>query len=68
LQRSYKEYKDILPAYKQAEAYRADALEKTEQIKKLQDQLAGAAKTNGVDGVNDAAYWKDKYDNLLSNI
>ena len=58
----------MLPAYKQAEAYRTDALEKTEQIKKLQDQLAGAAKTNGVGGGNDAAYWKDKYDNLLSNI
>jgi hypothetical protein len=70
VQRSYKEYKDMLPAYKQAEQLRKSALEKDDQIKGLILELstAKASQTNGIGSGGDATYWKDKYDGLLSSI
>ncbi|CAO2651834.1 Nn.00g001170.m01.CDS01 [Neocucurbitaria sp. VM-36] len=68
--RSYKEYKDILPIYKQANQYRKDALDKEDVIMGLKLELS-AAKTfqsNGVGAGGDAAYWKDKYESLLSSV
>jgi hypothetical protein len=72
-QRSYKEYKEMLPAYKQADQYRLDTLKKGEEIQSLQAELsaAKASRFNGVaagaGGGGDAAYWKTKYDTLLSS-
>ena len=60
----------MIPTYKQAEQYRQTAEHQTEQIKGLQAELseAKAAQSNGVGAGGDAAYWKDKYDNLLASI
>ncbi|ENI09207.1 hypothetical protein COCC4DRAFT_56729 [Bipolaris maydis ATCC 48331] len=55
--RSYKEYKEMLPTYKQAEQYRKYALDREETIKGLQKELiaAKASQNNG-----DTTYWKNK--------
>jgi chromosome segregation ATPase len=63
--RSYQEYKDMLPAYKQAEQYRKNALDKEETIKGLQRELT-AAKASHNNG--DANYWKNKYETLLASV
>lgn len=71
LQRSYKEYKDMLPTYKEAEKHRQDAREKDLQIVDLKHQLAAAkaSQSNGVGAAgSDSAYWKQKYEMLLSTI
>lgn len=61
----------MIPTYKAAEKYRQDAHEKESQINDLKFQLA-AAKASQSKGVgaagDDAAYWKQKYEKLLSNI
>ncbi|EUC31628.1 hypothetical protein COCCADRAFT_6510 [Bipolaris zeicola 26-R-13] len=63
--RSYKEYKDMLPTYRQAEQYRKDALDREETIKGLQKELiaAKASQNNG-----DTTYWKNKYETLLATV
>lgn len=63
--RSYKEYKDMLPTYKQAEQYRKDALDREKTIKSLQKELitAKASQNNG-----DTTYWKNKYETLLATV
>ncbi|KAJ4376139.1 hypothetical protein N0V83_001420 [Neocucurbitaria cava] len=68
--RSYEEYNEILPTYKKAEEYRKEALEKEDLIMgiKLELSAAQAAKSNGVLAGSDAAYWKDKYESLLSSV
>ncbi|KAJ4993250.1 hypothetical protein SVAN01_01225 [Stagonosporopsis vannaccii] len=70
--RSYKEYKDMLPKCKEAEKYQKDVQEKQLQIDDLQKQLASAKATpsNGVSAatVSDTAYWKQKYETLLSSL
>jgi hypothetical protein len=70
VQRSYKEYKDMLPTYKQAEQIRIAAEKKDEKIKGLELQLsaARALQINGVGTGGDASYWKNKYEGLLSSI
>lgn len=69
-QRSYKEYKDILPTYKLAEKYRFAAEDAERQIKTLREDLASAraSQSNGASSGGDGAYWKNKYDGLLANI
>lgn len=63
----------MLPAYKQADSYRVDALNKAQEIQKLRAELFAtkASQSNGVaagaGGGADAAYWKTKYDTLLSS-
>ncbi|KAJ4308783.1 hypothetical protein N0V94_009207 [Neodidymelliopsis sp. IMI 364377] len=69
--RSYQEYKDMLPTYKQAEKHRQDAREKESEINNLKLQLAAAkvSQSNGVASAGgDTAYWKQKYETLLSNV
>ncbi|KAF1849490.1 uncharacterized protein K460DRAFT_305703 [Cucurbitaria berberidis CBS 394.84] len=68
--RSYKEYQEMLPTYKQAEQYRKDALHKEDVIKGLKLELIAAktSQSNGVGANGDANYWKDKYESLLSTI
>jgi hypothetical protein len=70
VQRSYKEYKDMLPAYKKSEQLRQAVAVKEEEIKNLQLQLINAktSQSNGVGTGGDAAFWKNKYDGLLSSI
>lgn len=60
----------MLPTYKQAEQLRQVAEQQNEQIKNLKAELsdAKASQSNGVGAGGDAAYWKDKYDNLLASI
>ena len=58
--------------YNDAEKHRADASKKAAQIVELEHQLA-AAKHEKSDGVGsaagaDVAYWKNKYETLLSSI
>lgn len=58
--------------YNDAEKHRADASKKAAQIVELERQLA-AAKHEKSDGVGsaagaDVAYWKNKYETLLSSI
>lgn len=70
-QRSYQEWKDILPKSKAAERYRQDAHDKDMQITDFKHQLATAkaSQTNGVGTAGgDSAYWKGKYENLLASI
>jgi hypothetical protein len=69
-QRSYKEYKDMLPTYKQAEQLRTDVDKKDHEIKTLKAQLstAKASQSNGVGAGGDATYWKKKYDGLLASV
>ncbi|KAH5154796.1 hypothetical protein HBI25_096140 [Parastagonospora nodorum] len=69
-QRSYKEYKEMLPTYKQAEQHRFAAEDAENQIKTLRQDLASAraSRSNGASSGGDAAYWKNKYDGLLANI
>lgn len=75
-QRSYTQYKDLLP---KIEGYRNDVRDKevqinqmTAQIAELNRQLATtkASQSNGVDTAagGDSAYWKQKYETLLSNV
>jgi len=60
--RSYKEYKDLLPLSKQADAYRQE----NEQLKA---QLAAKGQSNGGGAAaSDVAYWRDKYDELLTSL
>lgn len=63
--RSYEEYKQMLPTYKQADQYRKDALDKAETIEQLTTELtkAKATQSNG-----DVSYWKNKYESLLASI
>lgn len=72
VQRSYKEYKDMLPLYKEAETHRNDAADKTVQIAELKRQLATIkpALSNGAGAAAgaDTAYWKNKYETLLSSL
>lgn len=58
--------------YNDAEKHRLDASKKAAQIVELERQLA-AAKDEKSDGVGsaagaDVAYWKNKYETLLSSI
>jgi hypothetical protein len=64
-QRSYKEYKDMLPTYKQADQYRKDAEELRFELK-----AAKAQQTNGVGGAagGDITYWKNKYETLMATV
>ncbi|KAJ8110561.1 hypothetical protein OPT61_g6628 [Boeremia exigua] len=70
--RSYKEYKDILPKYKEAEKYRKESQEKEMEIIALKQMLdsAKASQPNGVGAAagGDSAYWKQKYETLLSSL
>ncbi|KAJ4332930.1 hypothetical protein N0V95_009542 [Ascochyta clinopodiicola] len=69
--RSYKEYKDMLPTYRDTEKHRQDAREKESQIGDLKLQLAAAksSQTNGGGAAGgDTVYWKQKYETLLSTI
>ncbi|KAF1946024.1 hypothetical protein EJ02DRAFT_368470 [Clathrospora elynae] len=67
--RSYKEYKDMLPTYKEAEQYRKDSLEKDVIIQTLRLAAAKPPQSNGVGGTSsDAGYWKGKYDALLATV
>jgi hypothetical protein len=59
-QRSYKEYKDLLPLSKRADAYRQE----NEQLKA---SLAAKDQSSGGSGA-DAAYWRNKYDELLASL
>lgn len=70
-QRSYKEYKDMLPTYREAERHRQEARDKEAQITELKHELAAAkaTQTNGIGATGgDSAYWKQKYETLLSTI
>jgi hypothetical protein len=71
-QRSYKKFKDMEPVYNDAEKHRADASQKAAKIIELEHQLAAAKdeKSNGVGNAAgaDVAYWKNKYETLLSSI
>ncbi|KAH7092214.1 hypothetical protein FB567DRAFT_233977 [Paraphoma chrysanthemicola] len=68
--RSYSEYKEMLPTFKQAEQYRQDAITKDDQIKalKLELSVAKSSQSNGLGLGGDAKYWKGKYDDLLSKV
>ncbi|KAF2028644.1 hypothetical protein EK21DRAFT_101677 [Setomelanomma holmii] len=68
--RSYKEYKDMLPTYKQADLWRTQALAKDEQIEELNRALTAArvSRSNDVGSGGDAAHWKKRYDDLLAKI
>jgi hypothetical protein len=70
MQRSYKEYKDMLPTYKKADQLRQAVDDKEAKIKNLERELSIAknSKSNGVGSGGDATYWKSKYDGLLSSI
>jgi chromosome segregation ATPase len=69
-QRSYTEYKDMLPMYKQAEQLRTDVDQKDHEIKTLKVQLSAVktSQSNGVGAGGDATYWKKKYDGLLASV
>ena len=58
--------------YNDAEKHRVNASKKAAQIVELERQLAAAKdeKSNGVGNAAgaDVAYWKNKYEGLLSNI
>lgn len=61
----------MLPSYKEAEKYKQDAHDKELQITDLKHQLAAAkiSLSNGVGAAGgDSAYWKQKYETLLTNI
>jgi len=61
----------MLPTYKDAEKHRQDARDKESQISDLKFQLAAAkaSQSNGVGAAGgDTAYWKQKYETLLSTI
>jgi hypothetical protein len=60
----------MLPTYKEAEQFRKAASEKDDQIKALQAELSGTkgSRSNGIGAGADAAYWKEKYDGLLSSM
>ncbi|KAH7068263.1 hypothetical protein BKA63DRAFT_581705 [Paraphoma chrysanthemicola] len=68
--RSYSEYKEMLPTFKQAEQYRQDAISKDDRIKTLKVELSVAktSQSNGLGLGGDAKYWKGKYDDLLSKV
>ncbi|KAL6708611.1 hypothetical protein ACN47E_002592 [Coniothyrium glycines] len=68
--RSYNEYKDMLPTYKQANEYRQQAVDKDVVINTLRLELsaAKASQANGVGRSSDNAYWKEKYESLLATI
>lgn len=68
-QRSYREYKEILPTYKLAEQHRLDNAEKDNRISKLQLELSVAMTQLGQsNGAGDATYWKDRYESLLATL
>ena len=58
--------------YNDAEKHRVDASKKAAQIVELERQLAAAKdeKSNGVGNAAgaDVAYWKNKYETLLSSV
>jgi hypothetical protein len=61
----------MLPTYKEAEKHRQEARDKESQITDLKHQLAAAkaSQSNGVGTAGgDSAYWKQKYETLLSTI
>lgn len=61
----------MLPTYKDAEKYRQEARDKESQISGLKSQLAAAkvSQPNGMGTASgDSAYWKQKYEMLLSTI
>lgn len=62
----------MLPTYKEAEKHRQDAHEKELQIAALKHELAAgkASRTNGIGAAvgDDSAYWKHKYETLLSSL
>lgn len=69
-QRSYNEYKAILPTFQEAEKLRKLVIQKDEQIQALMLELSSAKtapKTNGV-ATGDVAYWKGKYEKLMASI
>jgi hypothetical protein len=57
--------------YEAAAKYKQDAHDKEMQITDLKHQLAAAkaSQSNGIDPTGgDSAYWKQKYENLLTSI
>jgi hypothetical protein len=60
----------MLPAYKKSEQLRQAVADKDNEIRNLKRQLTDAktSQSNGVGSGGDAAYWKNKYDGLLSSI
>lgn len=61
----------MLPTYREAERHRQEARDKESQITDLKHQLAAAkaSQSNDVGAVGgDSAYWKQKYETLLSTI
>lgn len=61
----------MLPTYKDANKYKQDAHDKEIQITQLKQQLATAkvSQSNGVSAAGgDSAYWKQKYENLLTSL
>lgn len=68
-ERSYAQYKEILPVYKEAESIRQASAAKDIQIAQLNEQLKkGGSTSNGATGGASADYWKKKYDNLLASL
>jgi hypothetical protein len=71
LQRSYEEYKKMLPTYNQAEAYRNNCFEKDKEIQELKRDLRAAKawkQKNGSGMSDEAVHWKDRYDALLASV
>ncbi|KAL5119576.1 hypothetical protein ACEQ8H_002422 [Pleosporales sp. CAS-2024a] len=68
--RSYKEYKDMLPTYKEADKFRKAAQDAEQLITALREDLAKAraSQSNDAAPTGDAAYWKAKYDSLLNTV
>jgi hypothetical protein len=70
MQHTYGQYKAILPTYEEASQLRQCVEKHNETIKNLEHELskAKASQSNGVGTAEDAVYWKNKYDGLLSSI
>lgn len=68
-EKSFMEYKKMLPKYEKADEYRLDAMSKAQEIVNLKHELATAktSQSKGSGSGADAAYWRSKYDNLLAN-
>lgn len=60
----------MIPTYKQADQYRKDALDKEDMIQSLKLQLSTSktSQSNDVGAGGDGAYWKAKYESLLSTV
>lgn len=61
----------MLPMYKEAEKYKQDAQDKEIHVTDLKQQLATAKafQSNGMGAAGeDSAYWKQKYETLLTSI